>query len=183
MTSNAWARLAMTAACAAPLALASASHAASFLIIRSAPDAVTVLDPAAVERTGRNSISRAWTVTVQKSLVADAAPQPGYVRTLNEYDCSGRKVLWRTFTVYSRFGSAIMKRDNPARDLASPAPGSDGEAGLKAVCDGMAADSAVSAGSLGQLVIGLIQAWDPPLSATPAPPISKPPALRPSRRP
>ena len=44
-------------------------------------------------------------------------PQPGYVRTLNEYDCQQRRMRWKSVAAYSRFGAQLLKKDNASADL------------------------------------------------------------------
>ena len=144
MAPRAWLILALAGACAAPPA-----HAAVFAMVRAQPDAITVMDPAAVETPpGAANLRRAYSVTVQKSLVAEGPQQPGYVRTLNEYDCAARTLRWKSFSVYSRFGDLVIRKDNPAETWETPAAGSEGEASLRLVCDHANRWSAMAAGSL-----------------------------------
>jgi hypothetical protein len=158
---------------------AGGARAAVYSVLQSAPDVVTVLDPAAIETVGATAVRRAWSVSVKRSLTTGAPQQPGYVRTLNEYDCVGRRIRWKTFHVYSRFGETVMKKDN-ADDEWNPAP-DEGEGGraFKVVCDGSTGGSVVAAQSVSKLVITLMQSWDeaaplPPLQkVAPAPPASK----------
>jgi hypothetical protein len=172
-------------ACAALLG-APVAGAAVYTVIGSGPDAVTVIDPAAVERADADgAVRRAWSVSVKRSLVSDGPPQPGYVRMLNEYDCAAHRIRWRSFFVYSRFGAQVMHKDN---DDASWKPAADSEAdvGLRVACEGSAGRGAIAAKSVSQVVIGLMQAWDaaaplPPLQAVDPPPRKKA-AHRPSRR-
>jgi hypothetical protein len=165
--------------CAGVLA-APAAQAAVFAVVRTDMDGVTVMDPAAIEPVpGSDSLRRAWSVRVQKSLVSEGPPQPGYVRTLNEYDCKGRQVRWKNFSVYSRFGASVMQKDNDSDAWKPIAPRSDGEAELRLVCDRDNRSAAIASASMSQLVISLMQAWDaaaplPPLQ--PVQPVPKPPA-------
>jgi hypothetical protein len=177
-------------ACLIPLAAAllsaSGARAAVFAVIRSSDNEVVVMDPSAVE-TVDGGFRRAWNVSVQKSLGSGGPQQPGYVRTLNEYDCAERRMRWRSLAIYSRFGAQVIKKDNP--DLSwNPASGNgEAEAGLRVVCDGAGGGAVVSAPSISKLVIGLMQVWDeaaplPPLQAADPPPAKsgkakrKPPA-------
>jgi hypothetical protein len=98
------------------------------------------------------------------------------VRTLNEYDCNARKLRWKTFDVYSRFGAAILHKDNDDEAWTAATPGGEAEASMRIACDHNNRWSAVAAQSLSQLVITMMQAWDeaaplPPLQpVTPLPP-------------
>jgi len=110
-------------------------------------------------------------------LVSGGPQQPGYVRTLSDYDCAGRKVRWKSFYVYSRFGDLVMRQDNPA-----PAwQGSDADPGLRTVCGDIRGGSAVSASSIGQLVLSLMQAWDEAAPLPPLQPVTPPAPARRSR--
>ena len=154
----------------AALACAAPAQAAVFAVIRSSDNEVVVMDPSAIE-TIEGGFRRAWNVSVQKSLGSGGPQQPGYVRTLNEYDCAERRMRWRSLAIYSRFGAEILKKDNP--DLSwNPAGGNgEAEAGLRVVCDGAGGGAVVSAPSISKLVIGLMQAWD---EAAPLPPLQTP---------
>src|SRR5690349_6855879 len=111
----------LSTAAAAALAAAGPARASVFAVLDSKPDVVTVLDPGAIQTVGQTAVRRAWSVSVKKVLTEGGPQQPGYVRTLNEYDCVARQVRWRTFQVYSRFGDLVMKQDNHDDDW-NPAP-------------------------------------------------------------
>ena len=167
----------------AGLFVAWSAQAATYAIIPSGPDAMAVIDPSAAERVeGQPSVRRAWNVTVKRTLVAEGPAQPGYVRMQSDYDCAERRIHWRTFSVYSRFGALVMQKDNDD-EAWTPAPdGSEGAASLRVVCHDDPGRSAIAAKSIGQVVIGLMQAWDaeaplPPLQT--AEPVPKP---KPARR-
>jgi hypothetical protein len=165
---------------AAALVAAGAAHASVFAILESRPDVVTVLDPAAIQTVGQSAVRRAWSISVKKVLTEGGPQQPGYVRTLNEYDCVARQVRWRTFQVYSRFGDLVMKQDNRDDDW-NPAPDEgQGAAAMKAVCDGSVGGAVISANTVSQLVLSLMQAWDEqaplPPAQIPDPPKGKAPA-------
>jgi hypothetical protein len=114
-------------------------------------------------------------------LVSGGAPQPGYVRTLSEYDCVHSKVRWRTFSAYSRFGALVMSKGNDKAAWNPVAHGDDNEGALRAVCGASDVGAVISAKSLGQLVISLMQVWDPePLAQ--ASPLGKPSRDKPSGR-
>jgi hypothetical protein len=149
-------------------------------VIRRTEDAWTVMDPAAVEKVPGGPIRRAYGVTVRRNLLNGGPPQPGYVRTLNEFDCEAYKFRWRTFTIYNRFGAVVVKQDNAEPAFVSLERGSDEEAIFRTVCDGSGGGSVVAAPSLGLLVIGLMQGWDEAAMTSamsqlpPAPPPPKP---------
>ncbi|HEY2753955.1 surface-adhesin E family protein [Phenylobacterium sp.] len=154
-----------------------AARAAVYTVLAQSPDEMTVIDPAAAGRPGAQGVVRkVWSVSVKRSLAAEGPPQPGYVRILNEYDCSRRRVRWRSFSVYSRFGALLLKKDNTI-DAWTPAAGDDGEAsaGMRVVCDGDTGRSAIAAKSISQVVIAQIQAWD---EAAPLPSPQPAPAAR-----
>lgn len=158
------------AACGAALGLIAcvpAAHATVFAVIRSTDNEVVLLDPSGVE-TVVGSIKRAWNVSVRKSLGAGGPQQPGYVRTLNEYDCLERRMRWRSLAIYSRFGAQVLTRENPDTAWNPSTDGGEADAGLRVVCDGVAWGSVVSAPSVSKLVISLMQAWD---EAAPLPPL------------
>jgi hypothetical protein len=164
------------------MACAPAAHAAVFAVIRSSDNEVVVLDPAGVE-TVEGSIKRAWNVSIQKSLGSGGPQQPGYVRTLNEYDCRERRMRWRSLAIYSRFGAQILKKDNPDTAWNPASDGGEADAGLRVVCDGAAGGAVVSAPSVSKLVISLMQAWD---EAAPLPPlqtVDPPPARGKTKKP
>lgn len=164
----------LPAVCAA---LAATPAAASvYAVVQSSPDEVTVLDPAGIETIPGGDWRRASSVAVKRNLVTGGPPQPGYVRTVNDYDCAGRRIRWRSFFVYSEFGALILHKDNA--DLVWQS--ADSDAGLRTVCGDTHGEASVSASSLPQLVIGLMRTWQdaappppPQPVATPAPPARK----------
>ncbi|MFI4966942.1 MAG: surface-adhesin E family protein [Caulobacterales bacterium] len=152
--------LILALACAG-LACAPAARASVYAVVRSEPGVVTVMDPAAIELVaGAPQLRSASSVSVQRNLVSGGPQQPGYVRTLNEYDCAVRKVRWKSFFVYSRFGAPIMHKDNDDGAWNAAAPGSQAEAELRLVCDHSNRWSAIASQSISHLVITLMQAWD-----------------------
>ena len=165
-------RLPLILACGAAAALAApaAARAAVFVVLASTPDAVSLIDPATIQTLGPETVRRAWSVSVKRTLTSDGPPQPGYIRTLNDYDCATRQVRWRTFQVYSRFGDLVMKQDNRAPGW-TPTTDVEGASGLRVVCDHAAGASVVSGSSMAQLVLSLMQGWDP----QPAAPLADPP--------
>jgi hypothetical protein len=189
---------AATLAGAPAAALAAPVKTTLVYVIRRTPDAWTVMDPAAIERVPGGVVRRAWSVTVRRNLLDAGEPHPGYVRTFNEYDCGGARVRWRTFTIYNRFGAVVLTQDNPTPIFGPATPGSEQAASLQVVCEGGGGGSAVAAPSLGQLVIGLMQAWDeatPPAITPPGPakpdakkadpkrPAAKKPPAKPAKKP
>lgn len=172
---------ALVAACAGLLGafVATSAGASTYAVISSTPDVVTVIDPKASEAV-EGAVRRTWAVSVKRTLVSGGPQQPGYVRMLNDYDCVRRKVRWRSFDVYSRFGAPVMHKDN---DDASWSPAEEGDAGvgLRVVCAADAGRSAIAAASVSQVVLGLMQAWD---AAAPMPPLqtAEPARAKASRR-
>lgn len=156
------------------------ARAATFDVVRSNPDIVTLLDPSAVEPVGDGKVRRAWSVSVQRNLVSGGPQQPGYVRILNEYDCPAWKIHWRTFQVYSRFGELVLRKEN-ADPAWTPADATfEAAAGARIVCQGAGTGSVYTSASIGQLVVSLMQAWDaeaplPPLQPVAPPAKKKPP--------
>jgi len=133
---------------------------AIYYVVRRTEEAWTVMDPAAVEAVPGGSVKRSYSVTVRRNLLNGGPPQPGYVRTLNEYDCQTHKFRWRTFTIYNRFGAVVVKQDNAQTDFLALDRGSEEETTFRVICEGGGGGSVVAAPSLAQLVIGLMQAWD-----------------------
>jgi len=131
---------------------------------------VVLLDPAGVE-TVDGKYKRAWNVAVRKSLGSGGPPQPGYVRTLNEYDCGERRMRWKSLAIYSRFGALVLRKDNTDTAWNPASEGGEADSGLRVVCDGVAGGAVVSAPSVSKLVIGVMQAWD---EAAPLPPLQTP---------
>lgn len=148
--------------------LGSSAQAAVYAVIGSQDDVVTVMDPAGVQVSGPTR--RAWIVSVKRSLVAGGPPQPGYVRMLNEYDCAQQRLRWKTFSVYSRFGALVMKKDNSDAGWTVPTAGGEGDVGLKVACNADPGRGAIAAKSVSQVVIGLMQAWE---AEAPMPPLQK----------
>ncbi len=169
---------------AASLSYASGAEAAVYAVVRSEMDVVTVMDPGAIEVVpGSDNLRDAWSVSVQRNLVSGGPQQPGYVRTLNEYDCVARKIRWKSFFVYSRFGASLMHKDNDDPAWNDIAPNSEAEVSARIVCEHNNRWSAIAAQSLSQLVITLMQAWD---EAAPLPPLQpvtmKAPEKTPAKR-
>lgn len=153
-------------------------RSAIYYVIRRTEDAWTVMDPNAVEKVSGGPVRRAYSVTVRRNLLNGGPPQPGYVRTLSEYDCSAHQFRWRTFTIYNRFGAVVMKQDNADAAFGPPDTGGEDETMFRVVCDGSGGGSVVAAPSLGRLVIGLMQAWDDAAIAAPLEALAREKALK-----
>lgn len=153
---------------AAALFWSAPASARTFFVVRSGPDAWTVMDAEGIEQVPETTIRKAWSVTVQRNILsAGLPPQPGYVRTLNEYDCEAGRVRWMTFSAYSRGGGLLVTRENPAPEWGPADEAEDILAGFRVVCRGAGGGTVVAADSLAKVVIGLMSAWDQP---PPAPP-------------
>lgn len=136
------------------------------------------MDRASVEIPEQGLVRKASTVTVQRRLVGG---QPGYVRTLNDYDCDARRIRWRNFSVYSRLGVKVLSKNNDRPTDWAPAPsGSVEDATLRIVCEGGGGEAVVTANSLGAIVSGIMQGWDQALAQTP-PAVSPAAPSRPGR--
>jgi len=170
-------RIAGSLAIAALLALAgAAAQAQPYFVLRASGDARTIIDPASIEQVPGGAVRRVWTVTVQRNIASSPPPQPGYVRSLNEYDCAAQTMRWRTFSAYSRSGELLATRNNPSQawDAVTPAAGTLVE--WRVVCGLSGGDSAVVADSVAKLVVALMAAFDRPPAPAPKPPAPKPPA-------
>jgi hypothetical protein len=144
------------------------ARAASFDVIHSSPDMVTLVDRDAVVAVGPGKVRRARSVSVQKTLVTGGPQQPGYVTTLNDYDCEQWTIRWQSFSAYSRFGDLVMHKDNPDPAWTPIAGNFEAEAGARIVCDGREAGRVYAASSIGSLVLALMKAWD---AEAPMPPL------------
>ena len=167
-------------------ATASSAAAGTYLVVRSGPEAWTVLDPATVVRDPGGQRLSAWSVTVQRNLTNSRPPQPGYIRTFNEYDCTERRLRWRTFLAYSRFGVLVMQKENTSAEWGPAPDGSEGDSGLRVLCDGVGGGSVMASQSMAGVVMALMQAWDtpdaPPPQAAPATAVPRPVPSKPAKR-
>ena len=154
------------------------ARAATYYIIQSGPEAWTVMDPQGIEAIpGGGTLRRAWAVRVQRNILTGNPPQPGYVRTLSEYDCDQSRSRWREFSAFSRSGAALMSKRNPNPEWGPATDSSDIHAAYKVVCLGEGGGAVVSAESVAKVVIGLMAAWDPPiLPAAPLPTVGTSPS-------
>ena len=165
------------------LALAANGGAATYDVIHSSADTVTLLDPSAVEAGLGDHIRRARSISVQRNLVSGGPQQPGYVITQNAYDCTQWAIRWTGFSVYSRFGDVVLHKDNP--DPAwTPIDNKNFEAaaGFRVVCDGRGVGRVYSADTLGHLVLALMQAWDIEAVLPPVQPVAAPPPIKKAAR-
>jgi len=150
------------AVAAATLLAAGAAEARIFYITQSGPDAWTVMDAGGIERTPGSPVRKAWAVRVQRNILSGDPPQPGYVRTLTEYDCSAQRTRWREFTAFSRAGGLLISKVNPQPEWGPADEAADTYAAYRVVCEGVGGGSVVSADSVAKVVINLMGSWDPP---------------------
>ena len=158
------------------------ASARTFYIIQSGADAWTVMDADGVERVPGTSFRRAWAVRVQRNILSGNPPQPGYVRTLTEYDCRENRTRWREFTAFSRSGVTLVSKVNPNPEWGLADEASDTYAAYRVVCEGVGGGAVVAADSVAKVVIGLMGSWDPapavPIAAVaPAKPAKAPPTM------
>jgi hypothetical protein len=163
-------RLALSLAGLALLALPSAAAARSYYVIQSGGDGWTVMDPDSVEAVPGSAVKKAWAVRVQRNILSGSPPQPGYVRTLSEYDCAVHRVRWREFSAFSRSGKLLVSKVNPQPEWGPATEDSDTDAAYRVVCEGAGGGSLVSADSVAKVVISLMGSWDPPASVAPTVP-------------
>lgn len=155
--------------CMAATGTATSTMARTFFVIQSGPESWTVMDTLAIETLpGPGVLRQAWAVRVQRNILTGNPPQPGYVRTLSEYDCDQTRVRWREFSAYSRSGSALISNSNPDPQWGPPTEAGETYSAFKIVCQGGGRAAVVSADSVAKVVIGLMASWDPP------PPPAKP---------
>ena len=106
-------RFAASMALAAALAASAAAQARTFYVVRSGPDTRTVMDPQAIETVPGTTLRRAWSVTIQRNMHSPGIPpQPGYLRTLTEFDCERRLTRWRSLSAFSAAGVRLVAEDN-----------------------------------------------------------------------
>lgn len=139
---------------------AGAAHAKVFLIAQSGDDAWTVMDASGIETTAGSPIRKAWTVRVQRNILSGNPPQPGYVRTLAEYDCDTYRTRWREFSAFSRAGGQLVSRVNSQSDWTPARQAADTYAAYRLVCEPRSGRSVVAADSIAKVVINLMSSWD-----------------------
>jgi len=147
---------------AVTLLAAGAAEARVFYITQSGRDAWTVMDAEGIERTPGSPVRKAWAVRVQRNILSGDPPQPGYVRTLTEYDCDAQRTRWREFTAFSRSGGLLVSKVNPQPEWGPANEASDTYAAYRVVCEGVGGGSVVAADSVAKVVINLMSSWDPP---------------------
>ncbi|MFZ5720708.1 MAG: surface-adhesin E family protein [Pseudomonadota bacterium] len=154
---------------------ATEAAARTFYVIQSGSDGWTVMDPEGIEIVDDGRVRRAWTVRIQRNITNGVPPQPGYVRSLNEYRCADYRMRWREFSAFSRSGALLVSKVNPNPEWGPVAETVDTRAEYRVVCEGAGEGSVISAESVAKVVITLMGSWDPP-------PMSlSPPATEPKR--
>lgn len=161
----------------ATLLAAQGAQARIFYITQSGRDAWTVMDAGGIETTAGSSVRKAWAVRVQRNILSGDPPQPGYVRTLTEYDCAAGRTRWLEFSAFSRSGGLLVNKTNAQPEWGPATEASDTYAAYRVVCQGVGGGSVVAADSVAKVVINLMASWDPPpepfapiTAAPPAPP-------------
>jgi hypothetical protein len=181
-------RSTVSAVAAAALLWAGAAEAKTFIVLHMPDGSQTLIDPTSIETEG--PVRRTWTVTVRRNILDNGPPEPGYVRSLNEYDCARGVTRWRRFQAFSRTGSNIVTQENRSNEWTLADSSSEHVVALRVICGGSGGDAVISADTLGSAVVALLSAFEPaprlPPSAldekvqTPAPakppPAKKPPA-------
>lgn len=166
-------------AAAATLLAAQGAQARIFYITQSGRDAWTVMDAGGIETSPGSPVRKAWAVRVQRNILSGDPPQPGYVRTLTEYDCAAGRTRWLEFSAFSRSGGLLVSKTNPQPEWGPATEASDTYAAYRVVCEGVGGGSVVSADSVAKVVINLMASWDPPpepfAPITPAPTPAAPP--------
>ena len=177
----------MAAAAGLAALMAGPAAARTFYVVQSGAEAWTVMDAEGVEKIPGTTFRRAWAVRVQRNILSGNPPQPGYVRTLSEYDCDQHRTRWREFTVFSRAGATLVSKVNPNPEWGPADEAGDTSAAYRVICEGVGGGAVVSADSVAKVVIGLMGAWDPPpeavapvttLAAPPKPASAKPAAAK-----
>jgi hypothetical protein len=163
-----WGGLALAGAgMALAVGAAAPAQARNYLLLRANAEAWTLIDPSTIENVPGGVLRRTWVVTVQRNILNQAPAQPGYVRTLTEYDCGSEQIRWRRLSAFSRTGAALVSEENkfPSWTEAKAKPTSLAE--LRAVCGRPLGQSAISADSIAAAVIARMQTWDAPLAPAP----------------
>jgi hypothetical protein len=146
--------------------------ARTFYVIQSSADAWTVMDAQGIEPIAGTTFRKAWAVRVQRNILSGDPPQPGYVRTLTEYDCQQNRTRWREFTAFSRSGATLVSKVNPNPEWGPADEASDTYAAYRVVCEGVGGGAVVSADSVAKVVISLMGGWD--AAPTPVPALTPP---------
>lgn len=153
---------------------ATPASARIFYVVQSSHDSWSVMDPEGVERIAGGPVRKAWDIRVQRNILSGDPPQPGYVRTLNEYDCEAQRTRWREFSAFSRSGALLVSKVNPNPEWGPADEAPDTYAAFRVVCEGVGQGAVLSAESVAKVVIRLMGSWDPP--AQPLAPVLPPPA-------
>lgn len=154
-------------AAAALVAFAPAAQARTFNLIPAVDGNWLIVDPSAVESVPGGVVRRTWTVGVQRNIVGGDLPQPGYVRTLTDFDCITKQTRWRQFSAFTRSGELLLTRENPSSNWTPASATSETQEAIDVVCRGAVGRSAVSADNVAKVVIALMAAWDPPAAGKP----------------
>lgn len=181
----------LTLAIAAP-----AAEARPYFVVNPVSDVWVVFDPSAREQASEPDVTKVWMVTVQRNILTTDPPQPGYVRSLNEYDCKRQRMRWLNFAAFFRDGSSAVERVNPSPQWEPVNTSRSRQAELSLVCGQTRGRAVVAADSLAKIVVTLMGSWDalpvatapvgPPPVGTPkvAPPTPKaPPTNAPAGKP
>jgi hypothetical protein len=149
---------------ATTLALAAVAPAAArnFVLVDVTPGSWTLIDPEGVETTGGGVVRRVWSVQVLKNILSKPPEQPGYVRTLTDYDCDRREFRWREFSAFSRSGDNLVTKQNPNYNWDSVDKAADTLAGYQVACGKSMGRGIIAAESVAKLVITIMASWDPP---------------------
>ena len=106
-------RVISSLALAAGVALgATAAEARIFVVLRSPVEGWTLYDPAAVEDRPGGVVRRVSTITVRRSIMDGGPDQPGYIRTLADYDCIQGQVRWQLVDAFARNGELLVTQRN-----------------------------------------------------------------------
>ena len=158
---------------------ATAAEARIFVVLRSPVEGWTLYDPATVEDRPGGVVRRVSTITVRRSIMDDGPEQPGYIRTLADYDCVQRQVRWQLVDAFARDGQLLVTQRNTAEGWRAVAADGETQAVYEALCTRAAPRSVMSGESIGSIVSALMSAWDPP----PKPPTPKPTKAAPAKKP
>jgi len=168
-------------AAAVSITTAGSAHARNFVLTDVSPGAWTVIDPEGIETMGGGVVRRAWSVQVLRNILSQPPEQPGYVRTLTDYDCERREFRWREFSAFTRSGETLVTKQNPAYGWESVTKGPDTLGAYQVVCGQSLGRGIISAESVAKLVITIMASWDPP--AAKSPPKGAPAARTPPTKP
>lgn len=147
-----------------------------FYVVESNANSWTVIDRDQIEVLGSGPMVRAWSIRVVKNILASPPGQPGYVRTLTDYNCPRRLFRWREFSVFARSGDRLVQRQNSTYAWESADKAPDTAAAFQIACGQGGAQRVVTAESAARLVILLMGSWDQPQAPPAASPRSpKPP--------